>query len=79
MKSLVLPAELAAEATTRRLVDVKTVGAMCGISWRHVLRLADSGKMPWGVKLGSLRRWDVREIEAWIANGCKLVRKAVQP
>ena len=31
-------------------------GMRLGCSWRHVLRLADRGAMPWGLKLGSLRR-----------------------
>ena len=80
MKSSILPPGLAvtAEATTPRLIDAKAVGIMLGCSWRHVLRLADAGKLPWGCKLGSLRRWDIREIESFLANGCKPVRKAVQ-
>ncbi len=43
-------------------------------SKRHVLRLADRGAMPWGTKLGNLRRWSCREIEAWEATGCKPVK-----
>jgi hypothetical protein len=30
--------------------------------------------MPWGVKIGALRRWDMDEIERWIAGGCRPVR-----
>jgi hypothetical protein len=36
--------------------------------------MADLGLMPWGFKIGALRRWDAEEIEAWIAGGCKSVR-----
>ena len=54
----------------RRLGKVKDVGSRLNCSWRHVLRMADQGLMPWGYKLGSLRRWDMDEIEAWIAGGC---------
>jgi predicted DNA-binding transcriptional regulator AlpA len=60
---------------TRRLIDAKAVGIMLGCSWRHVLRLADAGKLPWGVKLGALRRWDIQEIESFLANGCKPIVK----
>jgi excisionase family DNA binding protein len=56
---------------TRRLGDAKTVGGVLGCSWRTVYRLADSGKIPAGFKLGALRRWDLAEIESFIAGGCK--------
>jgi len=36
-----------------------------------MIRLADSGKIPPGYKLSALRRWDMAEIEAFIASGCK--------
>jgi excisionase family DNA binding protein len=67
-----IPTALAAAA--RRFLDVKEVGARLGCSWRHVLRLADRGAMPPGIKLGALRRWDADQLEAWIASGCKPVR-----
>jgi hypothetical protein len=37
--------------------------------------MADRGLMPWGLKLGALRRWDLDELEAWIKAGCKPVRQ----
>ncbi len=61
--------------TPRGLLDAKDVGARLGCSWRHVLRLADRGLMPWGVKLGALRRWDAEELERWIKSGCRPVRQ----
>ena len=69
------PATTPLTAAQRRMLDAKQVGARLGCSWRHVLRLADQGKMPWGTKLGSLRRWDADEIERWITDGCKPVRR----
>lgn len=60
----------------RRLIDAKQVGQLLRCSWRHVLRLADEGVLPWGVKLGRLRRWNLSEIESFIAGGCKPVRKS---
>jgi excisionase family DNA binding protein len=55
----------------RRLADAKAVGRVLGISWRTVYRLADAGKIPFGVKLGASRRWDLAEMDAFIAGGCK--------
>ena len=63
-------------AVVRRLLAVKQVGERLGCSWRHVLRMADAGKMPMGLKLGALRRWDADELESWIADGCKPIRNA---
>ncbi len=37
---------------TDRLIGVKAVAAMLGVSWRTALRWADAGLMPWGVKIG---------------------------
>lgn len=61
----------AIDRPTRRLGDAKAVGQLLGCSWRTVYRLADAGKMPSGFKLGALRRWDLSEIESFIAGGCK--------
>ncbi len=61
---------------TRRLGDAKTVGARVGMSWRTVYRYADAGLMPWGLKIGTLRRWDWDEIERWINDGCRPVRRS---
>jgi predicted DNA-binding transcriptional regulator AlpA len=69
---IVSPVVREASATsTRRLLDAKQVGARLGCSPRHVLRLADRGAMPRGMKLGALRRWDAEQLEAWINSGCR--------
>jgi excisionase family DNA binding protein len=60
----------------QRLIDAKAVGDMLGCSQRTVFRLADEGRMPWGLKVGALRRWNGSEVETWIAGGCKAVRSA---
>jgi predicted DNA-binding transcriptional regulator AlpA len=65
----------AAATPTRRLISAQQVGELLGCSWRSVIRLADAGKMPAGLKIGALRRWDVRCVEEWIAGGCKPVRR----
>lgn len=56
---------------TRRLGDAKAVGRLLNLSWRTVYRLADGGRIPAGYKLGASRRWDLSEIESFIAGGCK--------
>jgi excisionase family DNA binding protein len=58
-----------------RLLNAQEVAELLGCSWRTVLRLADAGKIPWGVKLGSLRRWDQQELEQFIEGGCKPLRR----
>ena len=64
------------ELRTQRLGDVKAVSEILGYSWRTVLRHADRGVIPAGFKLGALRRWDLAEVEAFIANGCKPPKKS---
>ena len=62
-----------AEAATDSpiLLDVKQVAAMLNCSWRHVYRMADAGKMPRPVKLGSLVRWNRIDVETWVSEGCQ--------
>ena len=59
---------------SNRLGDVNAVASMCDCSSRHVYRLSDAGRMPRPVKLGALVRWNLVEIEDWIAAGCPAVR-----
>jgi predicted DNA-binding transcriptional regulator AlpA len=54
----------------RRMLDVAGVAQICGVSERHVHRLADAGLMPRPLKLGGARRWDRVTLDAWIAAGC---------
>lgn len=56
------------------LLDVNEVSQICGFSTRTAYRMADAGKMPKPIKLGSLVRWNRAVIEEWIAGGCKPVR-----
>lgn len=53
------------------LLDVNDVALLLGgCSTRHVYRLADAGRMPRPLRLGSLVRWRRTELAAWIASGC---------
>ena len=56
------------------LLDVKQTAELLNASPRTVYRLADAGKMPRPVKLGSLVRWRGGELRDWIADGCPVVR-----
>jgi excisionase family DNA binding protein len=58
------------------LLDVRAVAKMLNCSPRHVYRLADAGRMPAPIKLGSLVRWSRQSLEEWLAAGCKPVRTA---
>jgi excisionase family DNA binding protein len=58
----------------RRLGNVHAVADRLGCSWRTVYRHADTGKIPKGVKVGGMRRWDLSQIDAFIASGCKPLR-----
>jgi predicted DNA-binding transcriptional regulator AlpA len=53
-----------------RLIDAKEVGRLLGCSWRSVYRHADSGRIPKGVKLVGLRKWDLRQVVEFIQGGC---------
>jgi len=58
---------------TELLVDGRVAAKMAGIGQRSFMRYASIGLAPAGVQLGRLRRWRVREIEEWIAGGCRPV------
>jgi predicted DNA-binding transcriptional regulator AlpA len=65
---------MSTDVTTHRLLDVHETADLYGIAWRTLLRHADGGLVPFGLKLGGSRRWVEAEIRAHIANGCKPVR-----
>jgi excisionase family DNA binding protein len=52
------------------LLSVDQLAATLNCSPRHCYRLADAGRMPRPVKLGSLVRWRADEIAEWIAAAC---------
>jgi excisionase family DNA binding protein len=56
-------------------MDVKAVAELLGCSQRHIYRLANAGDMPAPVKIGALNRWRRADLEAWLDNGCKPVKK----
>lgn len=54
------------------LLDVRSVAVLLGgCSTRHVYRLADAGRMPPPIRLGSLVRWSRAQIMIWLEGGCQ--------
>ncbi|MGC6446529.1 MAG: helix-turn-helix transcriptional regulator [Rubripirellula sp.] len=62
----------------RAMLSVDDVAEELNCSSRHVRRLADTGRMPKPVKLGSLIRWPRPVIQRWIDDGCPQIRRAAK-
>lgn len=62
------------DLSAAQLLDVRAVAALLDCSPRHVYRLADAGRMPPPLRLGSLVRWRRTDMETWLAQGCPRVR-----
>ena len=58
------------------LLDVRAVAQLLDCSPRHVYRLADTGRMPAPVHIGALVRWRRADLDAWLADGCRPVRRS---
>ena len=53
-----------------KAIDAKGLAEMLGLSVRTIRRLDCSAKLPRPVHIGGAVRWNVPEIEAWLAAGC---------
>jgi predicted DNA-binding transcriptional regulator AlpA len=68
-------------AAPAALGDVQAVADVCHCSARTVYRLADAGRLPRPVRIGSLVRWRMRTgdpltgILDWIEAGCPSCRE----
>ena len=58
----------------KRLINKHGVAAKYDADPRSIVRWADAGIIPYGIKLSALRKWDADEIDAHIAAGCPRVR-----
>lgn len=60
-------------ATMRMMTDVEVAEA-CRICRKQVWNMLRAGRLPEPVRLGGTRsvRWRAADIEAWIANGCRV-------
>ena len=61
-------------AVSAELLRIEDVCTLLRTTKRSVYRLADAGKMPFGLKLGGMRRWRRAELMAWLQAGCPPVR-----
>lgn len=66
------------ETQAKELLTARETGALLGISWRQVYRLADSGRMPAALKLGGATRWRRATIIEWLDRGCPPVRRLTE-
>lgn len=58
-----------------QLLTVAETASLVGISERTVRRMADDGRMPKPIRMGTrLCRWKRTDLEAWLADGCRPVR-----
>ena len=64
-----------ADASAKRYFDAKECAARYGMSWRHWLRLVDSGRAPLPTRFGRLVRWSLASLESWEAAGCPSIRQ----
>lgn len=56
------------------LLDVRAVATLLDCAPRTVYRLADAGRMPTPLRVGSLVRWRRIDLDNWLAAGCPSVR-----
>lgn len=64
-----------AVASASPLIDVNGLAALLSCSTKHVRRMADGGRCPPPIRLGSLLRWNRKVVDDWIAAGCPQVRR----
>jgi predicted DNA-binding transcriptional regulator AlpA len=56
------------------LIDAKAFATLLRCSTKHIRRMADAGRCPPPIRLGSLLRWNRKVVDEWIAAGCPMVR-----
>ena len=61
----------AASGRLTAMLTVHEVARLLSCSARTVYRLADSGRLPRPIKLGTLKRWPRESFERWVAGGCQ--------
>jgi excisionase family DNA binding protein len=69
------PAAAPALAPAAALLDVGAVAELLNCSPQHVRRLADGGRMPRPLRIGTLCRWRRTDLESWLAAGCPSCRQ----
>lgn len=60
------------------MLSVEDLADRWNCSTRHVYRMADGGRIPQPIKLGTLVRWQRSVIEIWESEGCPNCRNAAK-
>ncbi len=55
-----------------RLIRIEELADLLSLSKRTVSRMMSSGRMPAPVRLGGSLRWQIDDVEQWIAKGCPM-------
>jgi len=58
------------------LITKDEAAGLVAVSARTLDRLVSRGEFPPPIRLGGMRRWNRADLERWIADGCKPVRRA---
>lgn len=64
--------------TCRTMLSIADLAKRWDCSERHVRRMADAGRCPRPIKLGTLLKWPTAVIEEWESNGCPHIRNAAK-
>lgn len=62
-------------APVPQMIDVSEFATILACSVKHVRRMADAGKCPAPIRLGTLQRWSRKVVDDWIAAGCPPIRQ----
>lgn len=54
------------EPSVPRMINVREVATILGVSTRSVWRLVARGELTKPIRIGRSARWRIRDIEAWI-------------
>jgi excisionase family DNA binding protein len=70
-----VPEVVARDLPESPLIDVNQFASLLSCSTKHVRRMADAGRCPPPIRLGSLIRWNRKVVDEWISAGCPPVRQ----
>ncbi len=66
--------DLVTDGHRRTMLSTQDLAKRWGCSERHVRRMADAGRCPRPIKLGSLLKWPVTVIEQWEQDGAPVCK-----
>jgi len=60
----------AVQSTEPKLITVRELSGLLGMSKRTIWRLLSAGQVPQPVRIGRSTRWRLDEVRRWIDSGC---------